>query len=187
MPDMKTLHLIIALFVVAGLAGPAIAQNDRSDEARDAYRRAKDLLNDRDYSEAADRFAEVAENHPDSRYAAEALYWRAFSLLREGGRRDLLAAKDALEVQLERYPDAAREGDSQELALRIQTRLAELGDAEAAEEILILAERLSGEEGLDREEETRMAALHALMQVNPDRALPILRKVLVENPQKYSE
>lgn len=184
---MKTLHLMIALLVFAGLAGPAIAQSDDAENARDAYRDAKSLLNDRDYTEAAVLFEAVAEDYPDSRYAAEALYWQAFALLREGGRRDLLAAKEALELQLERYEEEAREGDSEELALRIQTRLAELGDAEAAEEIARLAERLSEDDGLGRDEETRMAALNALMQVNPDRALPILRKILVENPQKYSE
>jgi HEAT repeat protein len=180
---MKTLHLLIALALLLGFTAPAVAQED----ARSAYRDAKDLLNDRDYPEAADAFAEVAERYPESRYAADALYWRAFALMREGRRADLLAAKDALEVQFDRYPDEARGGDSAELALRIQSKLAEMGDAEAAEEILILANDLEDEGGLDRDEETRMAALHALMQVDSDRALPILRKVLVENPQKYSE
>ena len=127
---MKTLHLMIALLVFAGLAGPAIAQNDDSDDARDAYREAKSRLNDRDYTEAAALFEAVAEDYRDSRYAAEALYWQAFALLREGSRRDLLAAKEALELQLQRYEEEAREGDSEELALRIQTRLAELGDAQ---------------------------------------------------------
>ena len=180
---MKTLHLLIALTLLLGLAAPAVAQDD----ARTAYRDAKDMLNDRDYPEAADAFGEVAARYPNSRYAADALYWRAFALMREGRRADLLEAKRALESQLERYPDEARDGDSAELALRIQGKLAEMGDAEAAEEILILAEQLESEDGLARDEETRMAALHALMQVDSDRALPILRKVLVENPDKYSE
>ena len=43
-------------------------------------------------------------------------------------------AKAALELQFDRYPDEAREGDSEELAIRIQARLAEMGDAKAAAE-----------------------------------------------------
>ena len=184
---MKTLHLLLVMILLTALAGPAIAQDSTHEDARAAYRSAQDLLNDRDYPEAAEEFGDVAARYPNSRYAAESLYWRAFALMREGSREDLLAAKRALENQLDRYPEAARDGDSAELALRIQGKLAEMGDAESAEEILRLAEDLEGEGGLARDEETRMAALHALMQVDSDRALPILRKVLVENPDKYSE
>lgn len=179
---MKTLHWMIAMLVLLSLAAPATAQ----EAARDAYREARESLNQRDYATAAEQFALVADRYPDSREAPEALYWQAFALLREGDRRDLHAAKKALEEQFDRYPDQARDGDSEELAIRIQARLAELGDSEAAEEIMRLANEL-GEEGPTREEETRMAALNALMHMNPERALPILRKVLVENPQKYSE
>lgn len=183
---MKTRTLIaaaLALLVIIGLSATALAQEG----ARNLYDRGREALNDRDYEQAAELFGQVADQFPDSRQAPEALYWQAFALLREGGRRDLLAAKRALERQFERYPDEAREGDSAELAIRIQSRLAEGGDAEAAEEILRLANQLDEDGGLGREEETRMAALHALLQVDSERALPILRKVLVENPGKYSD
>lgn len=175
----------LLLLLVAGTGPDARAQS----AARDLYDQARAALDDRDYGRAAEYYGQVAEEYPDSRQAPEALYWQAFALMREGGRQDLLAAKRALERQFDRYPDEARRGDSQELAIRIQSRLAEMGDARAAEEILRLADQLGDDEGgsLDREEETRMAALHALLQVDSDRALPLLRKVLIENPQKYSE
>jgi HEAT repeat protein len=183
--DMTTrnwMALALTVLLIAGTAATAQSQGT----AVELYDQAREALNDRDYSNAAELFGRVADEYPESRQAPEALYWRAFALMREGGRRDLLAAKRSLERQFERYPDQARDGDSAELAIRIQSRLAEQGDAKAAEEILRLADQLSEEGGLDREEETRMAALHALLQVEPERALPILRKVLVENPQKYS-
>jgi HEAT repeat protein len=185
MQTMKTTHWMLAalmLLVFTSLASPAWAQ----DEARELYLEAKQLLETRDYAAAASSFARVADRYRDSREAPEALYWQAFALMREGERRDLHAAKEALELQFDRYPEEARKGDSEELAVRIQARLAEMGDAEAAAEILRLANELGEDGGPDREEETRMAALHALMAMNPDRALPILRKILVENPQKYS-
>ena len=119
---MKTLPLLIAIMLLTALTAPAVAQNDA---AREAYNQARDLLNDREYTEAAQRFGRIVDDYPDSRYAAESLYWAAFALMREGDRRALLRAKEALEFQLENYPEEARKGDSAELALRTQQIVAE--------------------------------------------------------------
>jgi len=155
---MKTTHWMLAaltLLVFTSLASPVMAQND----ARELYLEAKKLLETRDYAAAAEGFEQVAEDYPDSRQAPEALYWQAFALMREGERRDLHAAKAALELQFDRYPDEARKGDSEELAIRIQARLAEMGDAKAAAEILRLANELGEDSEPGRDEETKMAAL----------------------------
>jgi HEAT repeat protein len=188
-------QLLLVSTMVALIATPAstIATAQTSgtseDEARALYERARELMNDNRLQSASDLFEIVADEHGGTRYAAEALYWRAFALYREGGRRSLRAAKASLERQLQEYPDAARRGDSRELAIRIQTELASQGDAEAAEEIARLADRLqmNGEssESEDLEMETKLAALNALMQMSPEHAIPILRKSLIEKPQSY--
>lgn len=184
---MNCIPVLLTILIV--MAATVVGAQD--DEARRVYREARAMVREGDYLEAAKAFDSVAQDHTDSREAAEALYWKAFSLYREGGRRHLRDAVDALELQLERYPEVAKGGDSADLAIRIRGELAELGDSEAAEQIAQFAEqlRLQGEDGSApdaREDETRIAALNALLQMSPERALPILEKILVEKPDKYS-
>ncbi len=188
---MKT---ILSCLILVLLAAPTHAQPEGLEvTAEDLYYEARAELRAGDYAEAAAGFAEVVERHPDDELAGRALYWRAFALSRQGDRLALLAAKRALEEQFERYPDAARDGDSAELAVEIRGELAQLGDADAAADIARLADDIRGgssgttltEEGAF-DDETRLAALNALLQMDPQRAMPILQKVLTEKPENYS-
>ena len=198
---MKT--TITTLILVLAMAGAAFAQEGLEVTAEDLYYEARGELRDGNYLAAAEDFARVADDYPDDDLAPKALYWQAFALSREGDRRRLLQAKTAIERQFERYPGAARRGDSAELAIEIQGALARLGDADAAAEIARLADEIRNGDRLvpapdaprtpgtpppppAMSEETRMAALNALLQTSPDRAAPILRKVLIESPEKYS-
>src|SRR6185437_16513452 len=49
------------------------------DSADSLYRVARKALNDGDYRRAASLFGQIADAYPDSHYAGDALYWRAFS------------------------------------------------------------------------------------------------------------
>ncbi len=89
-------------------------------------------LDRRDYRQAAELFAQVPARFPRSGYAADAYYWRAFSLYRVGGTPQLRAALAALDTQRERFPKAATKGDAKALASRIQGELARQGDPAAA-------------------------------------------------------
>jgi len=198
---MKTLLTLLTLLMAGLLIAPAAAQLDVTVE--DMYYDARAQLREGDYMAAADGFGEVAENHRDHDLAPKALYWRAFALSRDGERRNLIEAKNTLELLYDRYRAEARRGDSAELAIEIRGQLAALGDADAAREIAELAEAIRGRDASPRDrefeeqeratveddrmrEETRLAALNALLQMSPDRATPILRKILVEKPDEYS-
>ena len=140
---------------------------------------------------------------PRSGYAADAYYWRAFSLYRTGGAPQLRAALQALDTQRERFPKAATKGDAKALASRIRGELARQGDPEAAAWVTQAAEDAGRQPvpptppthpappapptppptpGHDRcgdgEEDTKLAALNALQQMDDERARPILRRVL---------
>jgi HEAT repeat protein len=65
--------------------------------------------------------------------------------------------------------------DSRELAVRIQAQLAQQGDAQAAAAITQQAQEACGPE-----QEMRMAALHALLNMNAERAVPILQDILAD-------
>lgn len=191
---MKTL---LTLLILALCTAPAVAQDAMEVTVEDMYYDARAQLREGEYLDAADGFGRVAEDHRDHDLAPKALYWRAFALSREGERWNLIEAKNTLELLYDRYPGEARRGDSAELAIEIRGQLAQLGDADAAREIASLADAIRGNgsgrerEREDREdermnEETRLAALNALLQMSPERAMPILRKILVEKPDSYS-
>jgi HEAT repeat protein len=112
----------------------------QGDAADSVYRRARELLNRRDYRTAASLFGQIPERFPRSGYAPDAFYWQAFALYRIGGERELRQGLEALGRQRERFPEAATQGDAAALERRIQGELARRGDPDAAEAIAREAE-----------------------------------------------
>ena len=68
------------------LAQASASLADAAPAGGPAYTRARELLNDRRYREAAAAFAALREQHPRSGYVGDSYYWQAFALHREGGR-----------------------------------------------------------------------------------------------------
>jgi len=145
----------------------------QEDPGTKAYQAAREALNARRYEEAARAFAELRSRYPQSGYVADAYYYEAFALSRGGDRSGLQQALELLGAQKERFPRAGTVGDAEELKVRIEAQLARRGDAQAAEAI---ARQASGPCG--PEQEVRAAALSALLNMNADAAMPILREVL---------
>jgi HEAT repeat protein len=137
------------------------------------YQEAREALNRRRYERAADLFSELRDEHPRSGYVADSFYWEAFSLFREGGNRNLREAAELLSIQANDHPDAGTRRDADALMVRIEAQLARRGDADAAAAI---AEQASGP--CDEDQEVRLAALSALMNMNAEQAVPILQEVL---------
>ena len=102
-----------------------------ADTADSLYRLARQALNRSRYAEAAEQFRVIHTRYPESSYAADALYWEAFSLHRMGGSRHLRRALASLQQQAEAHPNASTRGDARSLASRINADLARLGDARA--------------------------------------------------------
>ncbi|MDB4882557.1 MAG: hypothetical protein JWL95_1323 [Gemmatimonadetes bacterium] len=157
----------------------------RADDPADSlYRRAREQLNRGDYEAAARSFARIPVDFPRSVYAGDALYWQAYAHYSLGGVAQLREALRALDAQRARYPRASTRGDADALAVRVRGALAQLGDGAAAQSVTERAAaearpcangRRSGDENDDDE---RIAAMNALLQMNAERALPILRTVL---------
>jgi HEAT repeat protein len=180
----------------------------QGDPADSVYRAARAALDRRDFRQAADLFAQVPARFPRSGYAADAYYWRAFSLYRMGGTPQLRAALAALDTQRERFPKAATKGDAKALASRIQGELARQGDPTAALQVTAAAEDAGrtppvpptpptppvgptpptpptppsppdrDDRCADDDDDTKVAALNALQQMDDERARPILQRVL---------
>ena len=162
------------------------------DPADEAYKAARELLNRGDYMAAGEAFRRVRERYPSSGYVAQSYYWQAFALYRHGSEGALYEALEALETLGDRYSDSAAVRDAESLEYRISGELARRGDREAAERLSREArERTEGAHGAgesraaaqagecpEEDDEIKVAALNALLQMNTELALPILKKVL---------
>jgi HEAT repeat protein len=152
------------------------------------YRAARETLNRGQYKAAAGMLQQLRQRYPGSGYVGDSYYWEAFARYRIGGTLDLEAGLALIEQQLQGYPRSATAADAEVLATRIRGRLARRGDAEAAERLAVeggivassTGERQRQHERQERatEEDVRLAALHALMMMESEQAIPVLREVL---------
>ncbi len=167
---------------VTGLSSHLVHPQDPADSL---YRAAREALNRDNYRHSAQLFRRLRTRYPRSAYTADAFYWEAFSLYRNGGNRDLRQALKVLEKQDERYPEAATRGDAPALVTRIRGELARRGDPDAARDIAEEAdpEVRPGQECPDEDDDIRTAALNALLQMSSERAIPILKKVLEQRDE----
>ena len=184
------------------------AQQDPADQI---YRSARQELNRGRYATAADLFASIYTKHPRSTYAGDAYYWQAYALSRRDNDESLSKALKVLELQKEKARGASTRRDAEQLRIRICGELARRGDSECAAEIAEEARQAmtatpptpptattpptpptpptgrrssrSVRERCDTEDDVQSAALNSLLQMDAERALPILKKVLARRDE----
>jgi HEAT repeat protein len=181
-----------------------MAQQETQREAEAAYRAAREALNSRNFQHAIQQFSLLRDSYPASQYVGDTFYWQAFALYR---LQELKEALRLIDIQLESFPDARTSREARELQLRLQSLLGQRGDARAAERALRQAERAllqsaetaaqaearaqaraearamrsprdRQQQACEDEDDVRSAAINALMQMDTERALPVLMKVL---------
>ncbi len=169
------------------------------DPADSLYKAAHAALADGDYSRAVQLFRRVETDFPQSALVPDAMYYEAFARYRSGNSDDLMAARDVLATLARQYPAYVRKSDASSLSMRICGELAQRGDAscaasiarEASKVVPTIAPSRDGdgyEVGVRRtstpdgcpnsDDDDRVAALNALLQMDADRAEPILEKVI---------
>ena len=170
-------------------AGPELPELQQGDPADSLYRRARGALNRRNYTQAADLFRQVADRYPKSPSAPSAMYFRAFSLYQTGSVDRMRESRDVLTSLETKYPTADL-ADAKTLRARVCGELAQRGDAQCAAEVSRIAKRTetgSGQSAAtssqgarcsEDDDDERVVALNALLQMDSDRAMPILKKVL---------
>ena len=164
------------------------AQRDPADSL---YRLAREALNRGDFKRASEVFHRIVERYPQSAYAGQSLYYEAYSLYRSGDTDDLEAARDRLRDLRQRFPALANGGDAKTLVTRVCGELAKRGDQDCARSIAQQADpdrEVVGPNTVtvprnscpseDDDNDDRIAALNALLQMDAERAMPILQKVL---------
>ena len=183
------------------------------DAADALYKDARSALNRGRYAEAANLFGDVYGKYPKSAYAGDAYYYQAYALRRRGGESSLRKALDVLAEQKQKAPNASTRTDADELATRIRGDLARGGDESSAADIAVIAGRAGtppipptpataptpptpptpaiagmgrgrgSRDRCDNDDDTQAAALSALLSMDGDKALPILKKVLARRDE----
>src|SRR5947209_3175745 len=80
-----------------GIASSPPESWSQSDPADSLYRLAREALNRGEYRRSAELFGDITQRFPNSAYAADARYWKAFALYRIGGSNDLRTALATLQ------------------------------------------------------------------------------------------
>ncbi|HWA15186.1 MAG TPA: HEAT repeat domain-containing protein, partial [Gemmatimonadales bacterium] len=151
------------------------------DPADSLYRAARAALTAENYRNAAAQFKQLREKDASSKYTADTFYWEAYARYKQGGSDELKEARRLLQLQQERYPKAATATDRSTLLAQVNGRLARQGDEEGARNITATATATgSGSDCSEDDDDSRIAALNALLQMDADRAIPILKKVLAK-------
>lgn len=202
--------LILVLLACVGLFAltpTAHADPESEKEALALFREGRDALGDNNYGQARRLFRAVRVDYPSSEVGPDAMYWEAFALYRIGNTESLREAAGLLDSLLSANPGSGRmAGDAKALLGRIDGALAQKGDAESAERVVERAsesaerdaarvardaerqarsvERGHEERYGDEEDDLKIAALNALMQMDEDRAMPILKKLLANQDQE---
>jgi HEAT repeat protein len=155
---------------------PAWLQGDVADSL---YKAAYELLNRGEWRRSATAFANIPQKYPNSGYAADALYWQAFSLYRIGNTQDLKTALTALETMRTKYPQAKTQSDAAALTARIQGALAARGDQNAERALRTAMSQQPA--ACDREDQAvRSEAIKSLANTDPASLAPIAKRVLAK-------
>src|SRR5258708_26790602 len=169
------LTLLILLFAMARFAGATATESQAdarvlgfsesqgapkgNDREAELYSEATQNLNDEDFGDAIKGFDEVAKMH--GRRADAALYWKAYAQNKDGQKEGAIATIAELRKSYARGKWLQEAGA---LEIEIRSSLHQQVNPEAQDD-----------------EELKIVALNALMNSDPERAVPVLEKVLQGN------
>ncbi|HEU5248791.1 MAG TPA: HEAT repeat domain-containing protein, partial [Thermoanaerobaculia bacterium] len=142
--------------VEAGSESPEVDKKDAGTEADKLYKKGRKAVDDERWKDASAAFTEVIRlkgSRPDA-----AAYWLAYSLNKEGRKAEALAILRAFPGQ---YPSSSWAKDARALELEIREGRG----------------RPANPEG-ESDDELKLMAINSLAQTDPERALPLLEKIL---------
>jgi hypothetical protein len=129
---------------------------ERLDRLEELYDNGREALDDEKYEQARDKFAALAKANGPQTDAA--LYWQAYAAQRLGQREAALAALADLKA---RFPQSRWQRDAGALEIEVRQGTGQPSRPE-----------------LQGDEELKMLAIQGLMNSDPERAMPLLEKVL---------
>jgi len=176
---MNIRNIVGFVFLVLALActGYALAADAETKEME----QAREALNREEYQRAIELLEQVYEKEQDKEVAGDALYWQAFARYRLQKTPQLKIAAELLQLQQEQYRVSSTAAEGEALLARLYGELARRGEPYAVREVHERSEDEMQREG------ARIAALEALMRMDPDRAMPILEKIITGEKESSDE
>jgi outer membrane lipoprotein YfiO/HEAT repeat protein len=168
-----TFSEFVMLALAASAVGPAYAQSDA-----DRYSEAQRALNRQEFDEAIAALRALRRDYPESRYIDDSYYWEAFALERSGNPERAL---DVIDTLLSEHAESESIDDAQALRIQICSELARRGDADCAAQISSTVRDLDQVGDL-----TRSQAVNALINMRPERAVPIATQLLANRNQSIA-
>ena len=129
---------------------------ERIDRLEELYDNGREALDDEKYEQARERFSELAKANGPQTDAA--LYWEAYADQRLGQRQAALTAIADLKT---RFPQSRWQRDASALEIEVRQGTGQPSRPEA-----------------QSDQELKMLAIQGLMNSDPERAMPLLEKVL---------
>jgi tetratricopeptide (TPR) repeat protein len=173
----------IILVVLLCWSAPAIArekasENKNEEKVEDLYKKAKQFIYKKDWIKALEKLRQVAGSFPGSKLEDVSLYWSSYSLNQlsqtfENLDKILEAQEEALsqlETLMRQYPSSKWVDDAKLLRVEIAGDLVNKG-FKKYRYILNGASK-------DPDIELKIAALDALLQMDKEKAFPILEKII---------
>jgi HEAT repeat protein len=165
-------HPAALLVLAAALATPALAgaryatSESGSEQRSTSYREAQRALDRENWDQASRLFDKIASGATDE--ADAALYWKAYADWKQLKKKESL---EELRHLVSAYPKSAWVDDAKALEVEIRGGKSEGAGRSAG------GRARGGPEGTD-DEELKLYALDGLMQVEPEKAVPVLEKLL---------
>jgi HEAT repeat protein len=131
-------------------------EQEEKERITELYDEGREALDEEHYDRAADRFSELAKRNTPETDAA--LYWKAYAENRMGKRDSALATIADLK---RRFPQSRWQKDAAALDIEVRQRTGQPSHPDS-----------------QSNDELKMLAIQGLMNSDPDRALPLLEKVL---------
>lgn len=186
--NMKTVNTVILfgiLLLSSGLAriwADGVTVISRADE--DALQRAKKHVYARKWTDAVLALKQLQSRGKNPDQLSEAQYWLAYSLNRqaaetEGAEKKIELKQEAFSVLtdfFERYPDSRWVRDGRILSVELAEDLVDMGLSHYKKYI---ASASSGGEDM----ELKLVALDALLQMDREKAFPILERIIRSHPE----
>jgi HEAT repeat protein len=135
--------------------------SNASDAAMKVFRQGRDLIEEENWTRAAERFNDFITDYPKHKDVDAALYWLAFALKKQEKFQE---ADQKLERLIKEFPRSSWRDDAEAMRVEIANRVGNPGAIA---------------QGLDKNnEELKLVALQSLFQANAERATAFVAEIL---------
>jgi len=178
---MKTKHICLLLTLILLLSGAFFAQEKAQE--KELFEKAKKSIYEKEWQLAINELNLLTQQYNESELLDDSLYWLAYSLDKMGDSlRDVQrqidtkqGAVEKLNALIQQYQESSWADDAKVLRIQIAEELVNKGMPTYRKYI---NGSLQSEGNVDPDEELKLMALSALINMDEEKAFPMLEKIV---------